>query len=265
MILLSGVAIVCASILLIIRDNKKSNELLKIAKTEKNELQSIIDDAELMVDELNNFSDYIITQIERKNSEVDRQLTKLDEKLKRAMETQAHPDIPDERVAGIRYTEATEGTPESEDRSGDTRGDSDSDTFKDSRENSRGDRIVADKEEAPETDWNGEPDDGSYAEVSVAETAPRKKKSVFRLERLKKDKEVVDEQRQPYDIKMIRERVNAGSVNRTATLTINDKKYGNVLKYAEEGMVVAEIAKKLNIGSGEVELIIGLKSYYEKN
>ena len=214
LILLSGVAIICVAIFLIMKDNKKNRELVRIAETEKDELKSIIDDAELMVDELNNFSDYIITEIEKKNSEVDLQLSMLDEKLKKAMETQVHLDMTGARMKAVKVLDET------------------------------------------------------YENETVL-AMPDTKRMVYRIERRSRSGAVAGEKSRDEGSSIIDERtVNEETVDdikKSAILVLNDKKYGNVLKYANEGMSDTDIAKTLNIGKGEVQLIIGLKDNYEKS
>ena len=204
MILLSGVAIVCAAVVLIISDIKKNKELVRVAEAERNELQSIIDDAELMVDELNNFSDYIISQIEQKNSEVGQHMSKLDEKLKKVMETQVRMDLSGARFKGVKYAE-----------------------------------DIADNK------------------------AEKTKRLVFKMAQRSRGSSSAENK--PYDIRLIKEKGAPKSARESALDLVNNKKYGNVLKYSKEGMSEAEIARSLNIGKGEVELIIGLKDYYEKS
>lgn len=61
--------LVIMCIALIIYDRKKFLGLIKLAGQKEHQLKDIISDAELMIDELNNLSDYIINQIEKRNLE----------------------------------------------------------------------------------------------------------------------------------------------------------------------------------------------------
>ncbi|MDR1440176.1 MAG: hypothetical protein LBJ10_09285 [Clostridiales bacterium] len=69
--LFAGVAFVLTAVAWIAYDAKKNRLFMRRAETEKAELLSIIDDAELMVSELNNFSDYIVERIDQKHSEAE--------------------------------------------------------------------------------------------------------------------------------------------------------------------------------------------------
>ena len=244
MILVFGLLIVSISIFLIVRDNRKGTELLQIAETEKGELLSIIEDAELMVDELNNFSDYVITQIEKKNTEVDQQLTILDEKLKRAVETQVRLDIsgtPVDPVAQVNSVAQADPVAQ----------------------------INSVAQADPVAQVNSDmhiAQAGAYKELSANDgdkPIRYKDKAVYRIKR--RNKSVSNDEKSVINIKVLnKEEAVVKSVQRPAVLTVNDKKCASVLKYSEDGMSETEIAKALNIGKGEVELILELKSYYEK-
>ena len=201
-----------------------------------------------MVDELNNFSDYIISQIEKKNSEVDSQLTKLDEKLKKVVETQVNLDMSGER---LRHVES-QGEAQKEGQ-----GEAQKVSQGEAQKEGRGE---VQKEGQGKVQKEGQGKDQKESQVQT-------KKVVYRMVRRNRAAQgdgFENEERQPYDIRVLKGKAVNESGKRTAVLVMNEKKYGSILKYADEGMTEAEIARKLNIGKGEVELIIGLKSYYEK-
>ncbi|MCL2165176.1 MAG: hypothetical protein FWH55_12515 [Oscillospiraceae bacterium] len=256
MILVFGLLIVSISIFLIVRDNRKGTELLQIAETEKGELLSIIEDAELMVDELNNFSDYVITQIEKKNTEVDQQLTILDEKLKRAVETQVRLDISGTPVDPVAQVNSV----------------AQADPVAQINSVAQADPVAQINSVAqadPVAQVNSDmhiAQAGAYKELSANDgdkPIRYKDKAVYRIKR--RNKSVSNDEKSVINIKVLnKEEAVVKSVQRPAVLTVNDKKCASVLKYSEDGMSETEIAKALNIGKGEVELILELKSYYEK-
>lgn len=77
-----GIALIVFSLLWIVLDKKKSNDHAKSLEEKKEELVTIITDAEQMIDELNRFSDYIVTQMDLKNEELSSNLRDIDEKVK---------------------------------------------------------------------------------------------------------------------------------------------------------------------------------------
>ena len=80
-VLITGFALVIASIIWFAIDLRKAKKLLQIAETEKTELRSIIADAEIMVNELNNFSNYLLEKIDHKNNETSTYIDTLEASL----------------------------------------------------------------------------------------------------------------------------------------------------------------------------------------
>jgi len=80
-ILSTGFAFILSSVVWFYFDLRRTKKLLNKADSEKNALQTIISDAEMMVCELNNFSNYLLEKIERKNYETGHYLEMLDESL----------------------------------------------------------------------------------------------------------------------------------------------------------------------------------------
>ncbi|NSW89856.1 MAG: hypothetical protein HPY74_04080 [Firmicutes bacterium] len=67
--LLIGILLVIFCTVLIIYDNKKLLSYIKLADEREQQLREIVSDAELMIEELNSFSDYIVNEVEKKNVE----------------------------------------------------------------------------------------------------------------------------------------------------------------------------------------------------
>ncbi|MDR3121538.1 MAG: hypothetical protein LBU58_09455 [Clostridiales bacterium] len=227
-LLIVGMAFVLMSVLLFARDYRKGKKLLERAAEEKEELLSIIGDAELMVNELNNFSDYILSRIDSKSSEVGEVIEKLGETL--------------ERAAG---------------------------------------KVGAvDKAGAP-ADHAGRVDNTAHGRRSVRyRVADSKKAQTYRLKSGARPRAVPNAAPAPSEMQAeaqaafgrrdetfvpapvilfpVAERADRRKERRQATLSRN-RKCVDVIKYAEDGMDEAEIARKLNIGRGEVALVLGLR------
>lgn len=69
MTLIIGILLVTICTALIIYDRKKFVALIRLVDEKEHQLSDIISDAELMIEELNNLSDYVINEIEQKNTE----------------------------------------------------------------------------------------------------------------------------------------------------------------------------------------------------
>ncbi len=65
-------------------DKRKIKVLLESINNGKDNLKEIIDDAEEMINELNRFSEHIVTRMDIKNTEIWRSMKKLDEKVEQS-------------------------------------------------------------------------------------------------------------------------------------------------------------------------------------
>ena len=77
-----GIMLILISLVLVAYDKKKSFDYTGKLDDKKEELTSIIADADQMIDEMNKFSDYIITQMELKNEEMSTSLKVMEEKVR---------------------------------------------------------------------------------------------------------------------------------------------------------------------------------------
>lgn len=77
-----GIVLIVFSLILILLDKKKVFSFVGKYEEKKKELVDIINDAEQMIEELNKFSDYIVTQMDFKNEELSLNLRKADEQVK---------------------------------------------------------------------------------------------------------------------------------------------------------------------------------------
>jgi len=76
-----GIIIIVFALVWIAYDKKKSYDYSKQLDDKSIELVGIIKDAEQMINELNKFSDYIVTQIDLKNQELAADIKKVDERI----------------------------------------------------------------------------------------------------------------------------------------------------------------------------------------
>ncbi len=77
-IMFIGIILIVVSLVLIAFDKKKAFDAELRIDEKKAELVRIIRDAEMMVEELNKFSDYVVTQISGKNSEMEESFKQAD-------------------------------------------------------------------------------------------------------------------------------------------------------------------------------------------
>lgn len=77
-----GILLVAVSLVMVVLDRKKVFSITKSFDEKKQELEEILGDAEQMIEELNRFSDYVVTQMDLKNEELRVNLKNADEELK---------------------------------------------------------------------------------------------------------------------------------------------------------------------------------------
>ncbi|HOQ38286.1 MAG TPA: hypothetical protein PLR73_11360 [Acetivibrio sp.] len=81
-IMFIGILLILISMVWIAYDKKKFLEDEKRFDEKKEVLSKIIADAELMIDELNRISDYIVSEVDKKSKEVQKAFESIDEKAK---------------------------------------------------------------------------------------------------------------------------------------------------------------------------------------
>lgn len=82
-IIFSGILLILISMILIAYDRKKGYDYTEKLEDKKFELETVISDADQMISEMNKFSDYIVTQIELKNEELNTNLKMAEERFER--------------------------------------------------------------------------------------------------------------------------------------------------------------------------------------
>lgn len=81
-IIFIGITLIVVALLWIALDRKKTQDSEQQIQQKKEELTGIITDAEQMIEEMNRFSDYIVTQMDLKNQELTLNLKNIEEKVK---------------------------------------------------------------------------------------------------------------------------------------------------------------------------------------
>lgn len=204
-----GILLVLISIILILIDKKNVFIFRKTFDDKKQELVEIINDAEQMIDELNRFSDYIVSQIDAKNEELNVSIKGAEKKISalknkataisktiNATSRKAIKDDSDDTVIETKNSMAGEAT-------------------KAQRQSDTGSVL-------PQKALNNP--------VAAVEAYSRSKTMPSKTIKNRGDKVI------PFN-----------------------SKHSEVLRLSKQGMEGTEIAKSLNMGKGEVELIIGLR------
>jgi len=289
-VLLIGFAFVFASIIWFAFDLRKAKRLLKKAETEKDELRSIISDAELMVDELNNFSNYLLSRIDQKNSEAGEYLERLDESMYNARNNRADDIGADKIYVGIsrkkysggwRKTAAVGAAYDAEAGAGAAGGEYDAKAGAAVGDAYGGedavvtDSVTNDMDAAAVGDMDTEAADENIAGKNAVENmgmdetgavteaehkaggiAGRRYKSRY----LKRYAEYASGRAAPPPGTAIAAPIdiNDWKSNRRGDILSRSKKNLEVMRCSKLGMTEAQIAKTLNIGRGEVALIIAL-------
>ena len=234
-----GAAFVLLSILWIARDNRKNRKLVGKAEEEREELLSIIEDAELMVNELNNFSDYILTKIEEKNVAVGDSIEKLEEKLEAVREDRENSENrggASGRIAGrapVYRLKKLAGAAEVTEAM----------DFEDLAEPAEAETKVKATETATEAEAE-EAAEMTDATEEISEEEPNN------VPETSSGAPIIVFSRKDGD--------NIVPEYHKNRVKYENRKYKQVLQYAQEGLSESEIAQQLNIGKGEVRLILGL-------
>lgn len=219
-----GVLLVIVSLICIFLDKKKVFNFSKTFDAKKQELAEIISDAELMIDELNNYSDYIVNQMDLKNEELSRNLKEATQKIESLRqkaksinkESNIEHEVVDEAVE-IAIEEAA-------------------------NDEAVDDIAMRSSEAAVLTNSLSKTRISTIKNSSTLAVAVNSADAVAAAYTRASDRH-------------IHSRANA---RKDKVIPLGNK-YSEVLRYSREGMKSLDIARELNMGKGEVELIIGLK------
>jgi hypothetical protein len=188
-IMFIGIILIIISLIWIFLDRSRAHDTELRLDEKKAELVRIISDAEMMVEELNKFSDYVATQIEEKNKEISDKFKEFENRIY-SMELEV---------------------------------------------SSRCDNIKANIENIGNNlvDVNHMGEKASNSDVV---------------------QEISEEQQVP---KTRGRKGNSQKKVKDNVISINSK-HNEVIMLAQEGLNETEIARKLNMGKGEIQLILGV-------
>lgn len=187
-IIFLGITLMAVAFVWIAYDIKRSNDDAKRLDEKKKDLAEIIADSEQMIEELNKFSDYVITQMDMKSEEMNNSLKVAEEKIKQFQS----------KVSGTNEADA------------------------------KNEIMVNGSSMAAGT--KGEDFTFSYKHEMVIDTL---------------------------DGDILQYILGTEDKHKDNVIPLNSR-HKEVLKLAEKGLSDTEIAKTLNMGKGEVELILGV-------
>ncbi len=208
-----GIVMVSFSLILILLDKNKAFSFIRNYEKKKQELVEIINDAEQMIEELNKFSDYVVTQMDFKNEELSINLKKAHEEIKALTQrTQGNSKVTEE-VKAVYKAEIKEET----------------------------------KPEANMQIRENVAVNGNYnAPAKLQEPMPKLNSNV-ETENQNSEKSGLN-------------RANAykNQAGRSDKIIPINNKYNEVLRLSKSGMAEVDIARRLNMGKGEIQLILEL-------
>jgi len=213
-----GVLFIIVSLISVFLETRKGFNFLNGLERKKQELADIINDAEQMLQELNRLSDYVVSQIDLKNEELNKNLKKAEEKAGAL-------------AINTKISNSAAVTPSI----------AKTDTRVMETESAYAVNSISAKSSAI-----------NYAQLRGLEAL----KAAYgnKGEAYKNDAAVKKNEKDKIEKDIVKE------MEESKEKVIPFKsKYSEVLRLAGEGMESLEIAKKLHMGKGEVELIIGLR------
>lgn len=192
-----GIVLIIVALVGIAYDRKKTRDAFESIDAKRDELTGIVNDAELMIDELNRFSDYIVTQMDIKNEEMNNMLKSVEERIGnikgRLNESSETVQIPVDMVVN-----------------------------------------------------------GNGSDILIKS----------KIEKIQQEIEEPEETVVKQEIKITNNRSAISSYKTQSNYKNNvipiNSKYAEVLMLSQEGLSEIEIAKKLGMGKGEVELVLGM-------
>jgi len=222
-----GILLVLVSLLFIALDKKKVFNFTKSFDEKKQQITEILDDAEQMIEELNKFSDYIVNQMDLKNEELNKNLKAAEDKVLALGERVKVMSV--SSYIGAAANPAADGSSVQSPVS----------VIQASSQINRA--VSAYKPETAKIEMQPE------SEIINEAEAPEDPVNGEEIQRaaLQQEKNI--------------ETVSAAFKKKDKVIPIRNK-YSEVLRLSQQGMESLDIARGLNLGKGEVELIIGLRS-----
>ncbi len=228
-------------------DKKKQLDDKEVLQEKKEMLVSVISDAELMIEELNNISDYLVSHIDKKRQEVVNTVKEADEKIKAAKDIEVK-EITDKEIKSAAGKKIKE---------------------------------IIDKEIKSAADKKIK----EIIDKEIKSVVDKKIKTII-IEKIKeaadKEIEIIKEEKVSNEIdkvyfteskellidgeNTIFRNVLSEDINKSLSNKIESKrkivsansKYKEVISLSQSGLNETQIAKKLNMGKGEIQLVLGI-------
>jgi bacterioferritin-associated ferredoxin len=255
-IMFVGILLMSISFVWIAFDKKKQLDDKEVLQEKKEMLVSVISDAELMIEELNNISDYLVSNIDKKRQEVVDTIKEADEKNKTVTDKRIK-EIIDKEIKTIMTKKAKEITDK-----------------KATEITNKEIKTIINKEiKTITTEKIREIVDKEIKAVidKKIKTAIDKEIKIIEKERIsnKVDKTYFTESKEPLiddENVIFRNVLSEDSLNKSFSNKINSQKkiisinnrYKEVISLSQSGLNKTQIAKKLNMGKGEIQLVLGI-------
>jgi hypothetical protein len=222
-----GILLVLVSLLFIALDKRKVFNFTKSFDDKKQQLTEILNDAEQMIEELNKFSDYIVNQMDLKNEELSKNLKIAEDKVLALGERVKVMSVGS--YAGEAANPAADGSSVQPPVS----------VLQASVQSSR--TVSSYIPEAAEIQKQSKNNNIVREAEAVEDSVNRKNTQAAVLQEI------------------TAEAVSSPLKKKDKIIPLRNK-YSEVIRLSQQGMESIDIARGLNMGKGEVELIIGLRS-----
>ena len=229
-------------------DKKKQLDDKEVLQEKKEMLVSVISDAELMIEELNNISDYLVSHIDKKRQEVVNTVKEADEKIKAAKDIEVK-EITDKEIksaAGKKIKEIIDKEIKSA-------------TGKKIKE-------IIDKEIKSKIKNKKK----IYEIIEKIKEAADKEIEIIKEEKVSNEidkvyftesKELLIDGENTIFRNVLSEDINKSLSNKIESkrkIVSANSKYKEVISLSQSGLNETQIAKKLNMGKGEIQLVLGI-------
>lgn len=223
-----GILLMTISLVWIAFDKKKQLDGQEALQEKKDILVSAISDAELMVEELNNISDYLVSHIDKKRQEVADTIKEAEEKIK----TSKDKTIKETIDKGIKE-----------------RIDKEIKKVTDKKV-----KEIVDKEIKRAVDEKIKEIIDTEIKRIIEEKVNSKIDKVYFAE-LKEP--LFDDKNAIFKNVLSEDSINKSLESKKKIVSANNK-YKEVINLSQSGLNETQIAKKLNMGKGEIQLVLGI-------
>ena len=257
-IVLIGIVITGVSLMLILADKSRNHDYRLDLGQKREALVETIEDAETLVEELNRFSDYVVTQCEQKQMEVKCEVQRADSLMGQLSAASA---ILESKLARVR----SQAVPFSPDASAAGQTDADAESAENSTSFNTGSRFKEDSDSTVPHPVSAMPHTGSNV-VAGPRHVPATVRTIRRPLPVKNGTDGL-EPALPTSYGMEKgsgaatepDGKNPAAQDRGRVVMLDARRM-EALQLAKKGMTHVEIAKALNMGKGEIELIARIGS-----